>query len=183
MGDTALIMAAWSGHTDVVERLLAVRGIDVNAKGSKFDAGFTALTWAATNGHADVVELLLAAPGIDVNAKTDAGNTALMKAASHGDTDIVRRLLAAPGIDVKAKGRWGGNTALMLAAENGHTDVVNLIRGLIARRRFRGIVRMRPGLRDAKVRAAERVYAPGGPGYNEIFARQKLNFKEGLDEI
>ena len=32
----------------------------MNAKGSKFDAGFTALTWEATNGHADVVELLVA---------------------------------------------------------------------------------------------------------------------------
>ena len=41
-GDTPLIMAAWNGHRDCVQLLLA-SGADVNARS---DAGYTALYWA-----------------------------------------------------------------------------------------------------------------------------------------
>jgi hypothetical protein len=119
----------------------------------------------------------------------------LIRALYHEQFEIARRLLAVPGIDLNAKDKTG-QTALMLAARWGYTDIVNLIKGLIARRRFRGVVRLGRPLRDAKVRAAERVYAPpgafldeegnlskeGGPGYMEVFNRQMPNFEEGVDE-
>ena len=190
-GETVLMAAAEMGHTDIVELLLAAPGIDVNAKDKDW-TGWTALMTAVLNEHLDIVERLLAS-GADVNAKDINGETVLFIAAERGDTDIAELLLAA-GADVNAKNQ-DGDTALMKAADRGHTAIVNLIRGLIARRRFRGVVRSRRPLRDAKVRAAERVYAPpgafldeegnlskeGGPGYIEVFNRQMPNFEEGVE--
>jgi ankyrin repeat protein len=86
-GYTALIRAAWNGHTTIVELLLAAPGIDVNAKTKNDD---TALITAAENGHTAIVELLLAAPGIDVNASDEDGNTALTVAVAEGHTAVVR---------------------------------------------------------------------------------------------
>jgi len=66
MGATLLHHAAFSGHKDVAELLLANKA-DVNAKA---DDGSTPLHQAVAEGHNDVVELLLA-HGADVNAKTN----------------------------------------------------------------------------------------------------------------
>ena len=49
-GRTALHLAAFNGHADIVEALLR-HGADVNAKDKD---GYTALHWAATLGHAEV---------------------------------------------------------------------------------------------------------------------------------
>ena len=89
-GNTALMKAAYWGHTAIVELLLAVPGIDVNAK-DQFD-GTTALIKAAMGkGNIAVVELLLAA-GADVNAKDDEGQTALITAAERGNIAVVRAI-------------------------------------------------------------------------------------------
>jgi ankyrin repeat protein len=58
---TALITAAYNGHTPVVRELLAA-GADINAKLG--DGSFaTALILASRNGHTDVVQLLEQAGG------------------------------------------------------------------------------------------------------------------------
>jgi ankyrin repeat protein len=67
--------AAYEGHNDVVELLLA-KGANVNAK---INDGFTPLYEAASNGQKDVTELLLA-KGADVNAKDNDGKTPLQVA-------------------------------------------------------------------------------------------------------
>ena len=120
-GDTALIMAAYHGHIEVVARLLQVESIDVNQAGYK---GTTALWCAAYNGHNAVVKYLLAAQGIDVNHANNNGSTALMLAAQNGHIEVVKYLLAAQGIDVN-HAKNNGSTALMLAACNGHDAVVD----------------------------------------------------------
>ena len=51
---TALLLAAFYGHTDAV-RVLLDGGADVNAKSKK---GMTALSSAQSNGHTAVVQLL-----------------------------------------------------------------------------------------------------------------------------
>ena len=123
-GDTALIVAAGKGHTDIVE-LLVGAGADVN-KADKI--GLTALMYAVQDGHADIMKLLFKARA-DVNQADSGGLTALMLAAEVGDMDIVRLLLEA-GADVN-KADNDGLTALMLAAKHGHTDIVNVLLGKV----------------------------------------------------
>src|ERR1035438_8758961 len=78
-GETPLHGAAFKGHKDVVELLLANK-----AKAeAKSNNGVTSLHWAAENGHKDVVALLLA-HGADVNARNKDGKTPLHWAAVMG---------------------------------------------------------------------------------------------------
>ncbi len=53
-GETALIQAASTGHTETVQALLDA-GADVDAEGA-FE--MTALMWAKRKGHTEIVELL-----------------------------------------------------------------------------------------------------------------------------
>jgi ankyrin repeat protein len=53
-GATALIMAAYRGHTAVVKELLDA-GASINAADKN---GWTAMVWAVSRRHNDVVELL-----------------------------------------------------------------------------------------------------------------------------
>src|ERR1039458_1207500 len=86
IGETPLHVAAFEGHNDVAELLLASKA-EVNAKAND---GQTPLHWAAIGGHKDVVELLLA-KGAAVNAKTNDGQTPLYLA---DDKDVAKLLLA-----------------------------------------------------------------------------------------
>ena len=76
-GGTPLHCAAYHGHKDVAELLLANKA-EVNATNNQ---GETPLHWAAMMGHKDVVELLLANKA-DVNAKDNQRHTPLHFAAS-----------------------------------------------------------------------------------------------------
>src|SRR3990167_4875012 len=59
-GYPALILAAANGHTDIVNTLLDVEGIDINATFFNY-TGKTALYFAACNSHIDTARTLLAA--------------------------------------------------------------------------------------------------------------------------
>ena len=148
-GSYALIDAAEGGWTDIVELLLAVPGIDVNAKENEYD-GKTPLIAAAYEGRTAIIELLLARPDIDVNAKDEDGVTPLMAAAVHlargyGHTAIVELLLDHPDIDVS-------DEALIEAASGGHTAIVRAIERFIAEQAMnRWIPRHRARLRDRDV--------------------------------
>jgi hypothetical protein len=148
-GETPLMMAAFYGHPEVVEVLIAA-GADVYAKclkhgqtalmkasdgrsaelliakGAWIDAtalnGGTALIFATLNGHKDVAALLIA-KGANVNAKADEGSTALMLASVRGYKDLVELLLA-NGADVDAVGAKG-RTALSVARD---AEVVELLK-------------------------------------------------------
>ena len=80
-GWTALMQAAFYGHTATAELLLQ-KGAYVNAKDT---ADMTALMLAAWNGNTATAELLLQ-KGAYVNAKDNYGRTALMLAAYNGHT-------------------------------------------------------------------------------------------------
>ena len=85
---TALHLAAWSGHTPVVTRLLDA-GWSLEARD---DAGVTPLTYAAWDGHLETVKCLLS-HGAQINTQSDFNSTPLHLASSEGHTDIIKLLL------------------------------------------------------------------------------------------
>ncbi len=87
-GFTLLFHAAWNGHRDVVELLIA-RGGQVDAVDQN---GGIALHWAARGGHREVAELLLDS-GAQVDAVVQGGWIALHWAACGGHGDVVELLL------------------------------------------------------------------------------------------
>ena len=96
-GETALILAALYGHTDIVEELLD-KGANIEVTDSVMES--TALIWAAQNGHTAIVEALLA-KGAAIEAKDIWGKSALMHAAESRYSNTVQALLAA-GAVIKA---------------------------------------------------------------------------------
>jgi len=114
---TALILAAYKGHTEAVSALVHA-GANLEATNKN---GSTALMSAAFNGHTEAVSALVQA-GADIEATDNNGNTALMGAAVNGKTEAVSALVHA-GADIEATDN-NGNTALMGAAVNGKTEAV-----------------------------------------------------------
>ncbi len=89
-GSTALHLAAWQGHTKVVEVLLA-RGADPSAPTSN-GLAVRPLGTAAGSGHAVIAHLLLDR-GADVDATQAGGITPLHAAAANDDRQLVSLLL------------------------------------------------------------------------------------------
>ena len=88
LGQTALMWAAWEGHTEVV-RALIEHGADVDARTT---TGYTALLLAAREGDTDTTEALLEA-GADVNEAAADGTTALVVATIRRQTSYAEFLL------------------------------------------------------------------------------------------
>lgn len=87
MGLTALAAAAFKGHVEVAELLIAARA-DVNAKNGSRQ---TALMFAALTGRTSMVEFLLKA-GADASIADKSGNTALKLAREQGADEVVKLL-------------------------------------------------------------------------------------------
>jgi ankyrin repeat protein len=93
VGDhTPLHLAAWSGHADAAEVLLA-HGAKIGAPDV---CGWTPLHTAAVRNHINVVKLLLA-KGAEVNAKDRTGQTPLRLALKYRRPDIAELLRAHGG--------------------------------------------------------------------------------------
>ncbi|MFZ5867999.1 MAG: ankyrin repeat domain-containing protein [Thermodesulfobacteriota bacterium] len=152
-GQTALMKAAWQGHSELV-KLLLERRADVNAqdahgvtplmeasgrgyldvvkllleKGAerniKTRNGVTAVNWAADWSKPEVAKTILMMAG-EVNARDDTGVTPLMEAAGRGYLGVVKALLE-KGADVNVKDKYGWN-ALTWAAQGGHMEEVRLL--------------------------------------------------------
>ncbi|XXQ39621.1 Ankyrin repeat domain-containing protein [Plasmodiophora brassicae] len=121
---TARDAADHSGSRDVVEMLLAVPGIEVNARDQY---GRTPLHRAVHRGHRDIVGALLNAPGIEVNAPGENLLAPLHEAvfAPRG-ADLIDLLLGAPGIDVDARDAYQ-RTPLHYARHAVHVSVVEAL--------------------------------------------------------
>ena len=120
-GDTALILAAWYGHTDITRLLLDSRA-DVDATNCD---GNCALNCAAYHGFMEVAALL-----VDGNATIDVrdnvtGKTALIKAAYVGHTDVAEVLLRA-GADRNAMDNQG-YSALAFSTSFNHIGVLDVL--------------------------------------------------------
>ena len=128
-GETALMMAAFRGQTDLAKRLIE-RGAAVNR------TGWTPLHYAATGGHLKMIELLLEHYAF-IDAQAPNGNTPLMMAAYFGTPEAVK-LLIEQGADVKMTNQ-SGKTALDFAQMAKHRNSAELITEAL--RRSQGVPR------------------------------------------
>lgn len=120
--DQLIIMAASTGHIDMIQYLISSQpDLDLNKLGTK---DMTALMEAANAGYFDIV-VMLPEHGADVNVKTSQGNTALMYACANGNLEIVQYLISR-GADIEDQND-NGHTALMEAASSGHVDVARYL--------------------------------------------------------
>ena len=118
---TVLMLAAYNGHTKLVEMLID-RGGKVNHLDS---TNRTALMYCSSGPFPETVRLLIAR-GADVNlVDNNEGWTALMFAAAEGLAPNVKILLE-NGADTKPKD-IDGDTAAAFAVKNGHNQVVDMI--------------------------------------------------------
>ena len=147
MAGLRLHSAAQEGHKEVVELLLGVKGIDVNAKSK---AGVTPLRCAAEKGHNEVVGKLIKAGAKIMEYPTglvsilrenteivkmlggDAlrdrdGRTLLHRAVLVGDKKAVEILICVGGANVNTPDE-NGRTPLDIARLKGHTAIAGLLR-------------------------------------------------------
>ena len=122
-GNTALMLASYAGHLDIV-KLLVKMGADVNARRY---TGETALIMASKNGNDKIVKFLIS-KGAYPEFRCDGGDelingTALCWACYNGHDAVVKTLLKAKAGDYLTS---RGNP-LTLAIIKGHTNVVALL--------------------------------------------------------
>jgi ankyrin repeat protein len=118
LGESALMLAAILGHTEIVKLLLDA-GAPVN------QPGWTPLIYAAARNRVDIGRMLIAR-GADVNAAADNGTTALMMAAREGHLQMLLMLLE-HGADAKYIAP-SGHSALSLAEDRGYRDIAAVLR-------------------------------------------------------
>jgi ankyrin repeat protein len=126
-GFTPLGLAAYFGHQDVAEALLA-RGADPNLAARnpmRVQPLHSAVANRDSAAALALAELLLR-HGADANARQEGGNTPLHEAAFHGEAALARLLLAY-GAD-PAQANTEGQTPLSLAEKHGHAEVLALLR-------------------------------------------------------
>ncbi|XP_037085589.1 ankyrin repeat domain-containing protein 17-like [Pollicipes pollicipes] len=87
-GKTALMLAAWRGHTTLVMLLIA-RGVAIEARNT---AGRTALWWALDAGHATTARLLQTCDA-SVDVQDTRQVSCIMAAYRRGNVELVRWLL------------------------------------------------------------------------------------------
>jgi len=153
LGSTALIIASWKGHTEIV-KLLVEKGASLDIqnvygetaliiaskkgytetvkllveKGANLDIqdknDYTALVMASFNGHTEIVKLLVE-KGANLDIQDKKGNTSLIIASYKPHTEIVRLLLEkGASLDIQTD---LGSTALIIASWKGHTEIVRLL--------------------------------------------------------
>jgi ankyrin repeat protein len=123
-GFTALGLAAFFGHREAVETLLAY-GANPNQAANNAQR-VAPLHSAAAQDRLAIARILIA-HGADVNATQEGEVTSLQEAAHHGAVEFVRLLLGA-GADIGARNQQG-QTALDYAREHGNAEVIALLGG------------------------------------------------------
>ncbi|KAK1763091.1 hypothetical protein QBC33DRAFT_550345 [Phialemonium atrogriseum] len=121
---TGLHVAAGLGLAAVVEALLEVRDVDVNARDIH---GETPLHWAAAKGYEDVVRVLLGKRDVVADVESLLGMTALSSAAEGGHMGVVRLLAERDDVALDAHDSVTGVTPLWRAADRGHDGVVQAL--------------------------------------------------------
>ncbi|KAK7440453.1 hypothetical protein VKT23_017091 [Stygiomarasmius scandens] len=159
----ALHAAAEYQKIDIMQFVLDIEGVNVNAKGA---FGTTPLQDAAWDGEENIIKLLIE-KGADVNAEGGEYGTALRAAVCCGQLGAVK-LLIAKGADVNAKaGREG--TALEAAAYRGRLNIVRILLESGADAKVKG------GLYGSAIQAAR-----ASPSYLQVSEETKKSIIELL---
>lgn len=124
-GNTALHKAVCMGHDGVVQRLLAVEDIDLNAQ--DIQHGFTPLIVAALYNRKSIIEMLANKEGILMNKTDGCGHTALHKATTSHHIDMVNILLKNSKLSINQPDKLNRNTALHLAVYLNYADIAQVI--------------------------------------------------------
>lgn len=121
-GFTALGLASFFGHTDVVKYLIS-RGADVNIRsGNTFRV--MPLHSAVANRNYEIAKILLE-HGAEVNARQQQDVTPLHQAADHGDMEMVKLLLQYNADrSLRTKSSF---TPVDMARKKGHENVVDFL--------------------------------------------------------
>lgn len=119
-GFTPLGLAAYFGHLEMVQELLAA-GADPNVR-SKNPLGVMPLHSALSNGSKEIARALIKG-GADINAASAEGWTPLHYCAYNGDLETAD-LLDSLGADKRAV-RNDGETPAMVARDRGYTDLAD----------------------------------------------------------
>ena len=98
-GQTALWLAANSGHLNIVNVLLRAPNIDVHIQ-SNDEENSTALLIAIIKKHKPIIKELLKSNLFNINLQNKKGFTALMVGAIYGDKEIMEDLLSVKNIEV-----------------------------------------------------------------------------------
>ncbi|MFI4983966.1 MAG: ankyrin repeat domain-containing protein, partial [Rickettsiales bacterium] len=117
LGNTLLHYAVEGKNQQIIEDILSVRGVDIDAQNIY---GLTPLAKAVVEGNLEAVKALMMG-GANINIPDKQGNTPLMYAAQFNRKEILIELLKDPRIDVNAANKVG-ITAYMLAAINSGKD-------------------------------------------------------------
>ena len=122
---TALMLAAHSGNSNIVELLLEHLTVDIINQRDSY--GCTALFLATLKGDFATVKLLAQKPGINLDLVDNAaGRSALIIAATRNSSEIVELLLQ-NGANPMLKDYQGGGTAMLRAIDWGCIDVVKVM--------------------------------------------------------
>jgi hypothetical protein len=120
-GLTQLNYFAWKGMISSVNRMLLMKGIDVE---SRNDNGRTPLINVAHYGHIEIFEILLN-HGAKIESMSNKGHTSLYAACQEGHLSTVN-LLINKGANLEASSVDGWRP-LHTACGKGHLSVVNLL--------------------------------------------------------
>ena len=117
-GDTALMLASYSGNTVVVQKLITA-GAEVNRP------GWAAIHYAAASGNVETLNLLLDNAAY-IDSESPNKTTPLMLAIWSGKYDTAKVLIDA-GADIQLKND-AGMTAKDFAKEVGRNDLISLFK-------------------------------------------------------
>ena len=118
-----LLDAARDDDGELLERLLAQPGVDVNFR-NKFNR--TPLMFACRKGHENIVKRLCQVPGIELNSTDDGGYTALYWAVFSNRPACVSVLREVAGVDWNVR-TYLGNSPLTVAVYLGRADILQTI--------------------------------------------------------
>jgi len=121
---TQLHFFCWKGFTASVERMLSMRGIDVEARLKGDQGSFTCLITATLNGHLDICRLLID-KGARLEAKDHKGWTPLYYSFMYSHLHVIR-YLRVRGADFEAQTEQG-TKPLQFAALVGTLSIVKIL--------------------------------------------------------